>query len=256
MKLTVLGASGSFPGPDRACSGYLLDTGSTRLVVDLGWGTATRLFSCLGNHTGDGLDCVVITHEHPDHMGDLYALFRARWYMRRESPPIRLVAHEGVLTRLELAHDGTRRDLSRVFAWSDSGTEPTRVGDVEILSWLLPHYVPNLGIRIQCPDGVVAFSGDTGPSHDLAAVGRNADLFVVDATDRHQQPGVQPAPDGTPAFNLTAVQAGSAARDAEAKTLVLTHLWPGNDPEQALREARTTFGGDIVVAEDGMEIHI
>ena len=38
MRLTVLGCSGTFPGPDSPCSGYLVEHDGFRLVVDLGPG--------------------------------------------------------------------------------------------------------------------------------------------------------------------------------------------------------------------------
>jgi ribonuclease BN (tRNA processing enzyme) len=252
----VLGTSGSFPGANRACSGYVVETPSTRVVVDLGWGTAVRLFAVLGNHTGDGLAAVVITHEHPDHMADLYALFRARWYMRRNHPPTPLVAPPGVVDRLALTHDGERHELLSVFDWHPPQDAPIRVGDLEIRTWQLPHFVPNLGVRITSQDGVVAFTGDTGPSDDATTVGRDADLFVVDATDRHQQPGVEPAAPGSPAYNLTAAEAGALARDAGAATLLLIHLWPGNDPDLSRREAAAHFTGHVIVAQDGMILDV
>ena len=38
VKLTVLGCSGSVPGPDSPASGYLLEADGYRLVLDLGHG--------------------------------------------------------------------------------------------------------------------------------------------------------------------------------------------------------------------------
>ena len=250
----MLGASGAFPGAGLACSGYVVETDTTRLVVDLGWGTLTRLFALLGDHTGDLIDAVAITHEHPDHMADLYGLFRARWYARPDSPPIPLIAPPGVIDRLRLDHSGDDDSLFRVFEWQTHSDQPTLIGDTEIRTRALPHYVTNHGVRVSSSQGVVAFTGDTGPCAELATLGANADLFVVDATDRHQQPGVPPEPPQTPPFNLTAAEAGAAAREADASILVLTHLWPGNDAEQSRHEAAKAFDGPVVVARDGMTI--
>ena len=35
LSVTVLGSAGTFPGPHSACSGYLIRTRDTALVVDL-----------------------------------------------------------------------------------------------------------------------------------------------------------------------------------------------------------------------------
>jgi L-ascorbate metabolism protein UlaG (beta-lactamase superfamily) len=41
-----------------------------RIVLDLGYGTLPRLFDFTGSSVGEGIDAVVVTHEHPDHMVD------------------------------------------------------------------------------------------------------------------------------------------------------------------------------------------
>jgi len=56
----------------------------------------------------------------------------------------------------------------------------------------LPHYTVNVGVRLNGPGLTIAYTGDTGPDPALADLGRDADLFIVDATDRHpaaQRPG-------------------------------------------------------------------
>jgi len=50
----------------------------------------------------------------------------------------------------------------------------------------------------------------------------------------------------------TARQAGAVARDAGAGRLVLTHLWPGTDPEEAVRAAAESYPGEIAVAAPGL----
>ena len=41
LSLTVLGCGGTYAGPDNACSGYLLRTATTTVLVDLGSVTST-----------------------------------------------------------------------------------------------------------------------------------------------------------------------------------------------------------------------
>src|SRR5581483_215884 len=66
--LTVLGCSGSYPGPAQACSGYLLRCQGTVIWLDAGSGTLANL----QRHVGLAeVDAVVLTHEHPDHWSDI-----------------------------------------------------------------------------------------------------------------------------------------------------------------------------------------
>src|SRR5439155_17463706 len=77
MELTVLGACGSWPAPGEATSGYLLADSGFVLAIDLGTGTFARLQQRVSAET---VSSVVISHAHPDHFVDLYALFYFRFF--------------------------------------------------------------------------------------------------------------------------------------------------------------------------------
>ena len=78
---------------------------------------------------------------------------------------------------------------------------------------MLPHYVPNAGIRLTAPDVTVAYTGDTGPDDALAALGADADLFIVEATGQAKGIGVLREPT-QPRYHLRASDAGLWARRA------------------------------------------
>ena len=70
MRLTVVGCSGSFPGPESAASCYLLEADGFRLVVDMGNGS----LGALQRHAPlFGVDAVLLSHLHADHCVDLYS---------------------------------------------------------------------------------------------------------------------------------------------------------------------------------------
>jgi ribonuclease BN (tRNA processing enzyme) len=112
----------------------------------------------------------------------------------------------------------------------------------------LPHHVPNAGIRVEADGVVLAYTGDTGPSPALAELGRDADLFIVEATDRDGETD-------RPTRNLLAsTEAGHWARRAGARRLMLTHFWPGNDRTASVAAARKEFGGEVLAAEEGLTV--
>jgi ribonuclease BN (tRNA processing enzyme) len=187
-QLVVLGSCGAWPEPGKACAGFLIEHDGVRIVVDLGYGTAARLLAVLGSPVADGLDAVIVSHSHPDHMVDLHALLRARWFGRRGAPAIPLFAPDGVLTRLVELEDGNRSAVSRVFDWHPIPAPPQSAGPFRLDSMLLPHYVPNAGVRLSAPGLVIAYTGDTGPAAALADLGRDCDLYIVDATGTDRQP--------------------------------------------------------------------
>ncbi|MEU7779982.1 MBL fold metallo-hydrolase [Micromonospora parva] len=241
-QVTVLGSCGGFPEPGRACSGFAVDWDGYRLVLDLGYATLPRLLG----HWPDGvLDAVVVTHEHPDHCVDLHGLFRMRFYGQPGGPQLPLFCPPGVLDRLSGLEPDV--DLQAVF---DLHPLPGgyRVGPFDLTGLSLPHFVPNAGVRIAADGIVLAYSGDTGPTPALAELGHDADLFIVEATDRDGETS-------RPTRNLlTSTEAGRWARRAGARRLMLTHFWPGNDREVAVAAAQVEFGSAVMAAEEGLTL--
>ena len=249
-RLTVLGSCGAWPEGGRACSGFVLEHDGARIVLDLGYGTAPRLLGLLRSQAADGVDAVVISHEHPDHMADLHAFFRARWFGARGAPAVPLFATEGVMTRLAAIEDN-HDALAAVLDFRPIPAGPHQAGPLRLESAALPHFVPNAGVRLSVPGLTVAYTGDTGPDPALAGLGRDADLFIVEATDRHQRPGVPADP---PGLQMTASDAGQAAASAGARRLLLTHFWPGNDRGLSREQAAAAFPGEILLAEEGLSV--
>jgi ribonuclease BN (tRNA processing enzyme) len=252
-RLVVLGSCGAWPEPGRACSGFVLEHDGVRIVVDLGYGTLPRLLSLLGSPAADGIDAVIVTHAHPDHMVDLHGLFRARWFGRRGAPAIPLFAPESVLARLFSLEDDGEDIVRRVFDWHSLPAAAQAIGPLRLESMPLPHYVPNAGIRLTAPGLTLAYTGDTGPDPALAELGREAGLFITDATDSAQQHNRRAASTG-PVLTLTARQAGEAAAAAGARRLMLTHFWPGNDREASRAAAAEAFPREILLADEGLEV--
>lgn len=234
----MLGGCGAFPEPGRACSGFLVEWDGFRLVLDLGYATLPRLLA----HIPDAdVDAVVITHEHPDHCVDLHALFRIHRYGGPRRGKVPLYGPPGVLARLDALEPDA--PLSEVFDVYDlPGSHD--VGPFRLRALPLPHFVPSVGVRLESGAAVLAYTGDTGPDPSLADLGRGADLFVVEATDR-------PGETERGSRNLlTAREAGAWAAAAGVRRLMLTHFWPGNDRAAATRDAQASFKGEVLVADE------
>jgi ribonuclease BN (tRNA processing enzyme) len=246
MRVTVLGGSGAWPTARQACSGYLAESGGFLLLIDPGYATLPRL---LEHAAASAVDAVLISHGHADHCADLSPLLRAR--AMSDDPPGALAVHTlpGAVDAV-LALDPSRM-LDGSFVLREF-TPPDRfsIGPFEISSWLLPHHVPNAGLRLTAGGAVLAYTGDTGPSPAIAAMARSADLLLAEATHPHVVPA------HSAAYLSSAVQAGQHAARAGTGRLVLTHLWPGTDPVVALEAATGAFTGPIEVASPGLVIDL
>ena len=116
------------------------------------------------------------------------------------------------------------------------------IGPFRAHTRLLPHWVPNLGVRLSAGGRSLVYTGDTGPSPVVAELATGADLLLAEATHLSEPP-----PDVAP-YLSTAALAGSHAAAAGVGRLLLTHLWPGTPPSDAMAAAATAYSGPIGVA--------
>ncbi|MFZ0388675.1 MAG: MBL fold metallo-hydrolase [Solirubrobacteraceae bacterium] len=252
-RITTLGGCGGWPEAGRACSGFVIEHGGFRLVLDLGYGTLPRLLDLLGSSVADGLDAVVITHEHADHMVDLHGLFRARWFGKGDGTQIALYAPEPVLGKVIALEDPeAAEDLRTVFRWYPLPAASYEVGPFTLDSVALPHHVLTAGVRLTAPGLTIAYTGDSGPDPALVDLGRDADVYIVDAT----HPTPPRSASDQPRLLLSAAEAGEVADAAGARRLLLTHFWPGTDRTLAVTEARRCFAGEIHQANEGTVIEL
>jgi ribonuclease BN (tRNA processing enzyme) len=132
---------------------------------------------------------------------------------------------------------------------------------VRVSATLVQHapVFPALAFRFETDDGVVVFSGDTGPTPNLVELARGADVLVHEAIDREWVEQLLPAPrtdaqEGLFHHLLSAhtevTDVGAVAERAGVRTLVLSHLVPGNWPEHKWRQAHGGFSGRLVVGQD------
>lgn len=247
MKLTVLGGCGAWPTADQPCSGYVVEHDGFALLLDPGYATLPRL---LARMPAERVDAVLVSHGHPDHCADLNPLLRARALREEPLPALPVHTLPGALDAV-LALDAPRM-LAGAFTLREyTAGHRFGIGPFQVDAWLLPHFVPNAGLRLTADGLVLAYTGDTGPSPAVAAMARDASLLLAEATHPDH---VWPPSDAP--YLSTARQAGEHAARAGAERLMLTHLWPGTDRAAAATAAGMAYRGDISVAVPGAAISL
>jgi ribonuclease BN (tRNA processing enzyme) len=235
MTVTVLGCSGSYPGAGGACSGYLVEDGTTRLWLDAGAGTLANLQTHVELRQ---VDAIVLSHEHPDHWTDLEGFHNVlRFVLVRQKFPV--YAPAGLRER-------TYDDMSPWVQWHDvSDGDRVTAGTLDLTFSRTDHGPETLAVRIDSPeaDRSLGYSADTGPRWSLEALGPGLDLALCEATVPVELEGELQ--------HLSAPQAGESARAAGAERLVLTHLWPALDAEESRRRGSEAFGAEVDVATVG-----
>lgn len=251
MLLTVLGCSGSVPGPTTPASGYLIEDGDERLAVDLGNGTLAALQA---EHDPFALNGLLLSHLHPDHCADVAALTVLRRY--HPHPPHdprehRLAVHapsEGP-ARLAAAYAAdavelATTDLTDVYEFHPLGDDARIVAGFTVTSARVAHPCEAYGFRFERAGATLCYTGDSGPCAVLADLARGADLLLAEATWTHARS--RPVD-----LHLSGRQAGELAAAAGVGRLVLTHVAPWTDPVAVLTEARAAFDGEVTLARPG-----
>ncbi|MET1050734.1 MAG: MBL fold metallo-hydrolase [Acidimicrobiales bacterium] len=234
LSLTVLGCGGTYAGPDNACSGYLLRTATTTVLVDLGSGS---LANAQRHIDLTAVDAFVLTHEHPDHWLDLPVARNVyRYVLDRTGVPVFTTAGTRALA-VPFCRDTT-------FAWTTiADGDRATIGDIAFGFSRTDHPVETLAVLAEADGASVVYSSDTGPGWSPLAFGIRPDLALLEATfgGGHSLP-----------VHLTAAEAGERAAAVGARQLVLTHLLPGTDPARQKAEAEEAYAGPVTVAEPGI----
>ena len=248
MKLTVIGCSGSYPGPDSSASCYLVESeydGRTwRILLDLGSGSLGTL-----QRYADPLaiDAVFLSHLHPDHCFDISGYYVLRRYHPTGAQP-RIPVHgpKGTAKQMAVAYrlpedPGMTAEFD--FHVHDESVA-RQVGPFTVTVARVVHPVEAYAIKVEVGDSTLVYSGDTSVSDALVQLAKDADLLLAEASFREgeQNPG---------GLHLTGKGAGEAATRAGVGRLVLTHIPPWHDPQEAFAEARPVYDGPLELASTG-----
>ena len=258
MRVTVLGKSPSWQDAGGACSGYLLQSGETSVLMDCGNGVFAKLRQQVDYVD---VDAVLISHLHADHFLDLVPYSYALTYAPRQQP---VAVHTWPGTdsparpRL-IAPPGARETFRRVVgAWGnedliekafrleeyESGAT-VQVGPIRATFQEVPHFITTYAINVTADGtGKVTYGADSRPGPELVEFARDADLLLVEATlPRPERSGVR--------GHMTPEEAGEHGRLAGAKRVVITHISDELGDDWAREEAERGYGGPVEVAREG-----
>jgi len=260
MRLTFLGTGAAMPAGDRMQTGLLVERasrsgangasgqsareqGDDRVLVDCGSGVLHTLARTDVGY--EGVDTVLLTHHHLDHVSDLMVLLKARW-----------LAGEECLT--VVGPDGTEKlveDLLAVHDYLQDRIDLT-LRDVEAGSFELAGFeVDAIETRhsmhalAYCFDGELGYSADTEAFEGMAAFADGCSVFVHDCS----------FPDEVDVSNHpTPTQLGESMAGVDVDELYLTHLYPHTDGNhREMQDAvEEHFDGRVAVARDGLVVDV
>ena len=277
-QLVILGSGTPNPNPERGGSAYAVIVDNTPYLVDFGPG-AIRSFAALMPAWGGDMkemdvtkiEHAFLTHIHSDHTTGLSDLLLTPWIMGRENK-LNLYGPKGLEKMAGSLLDAYADDID----YRVNGTQPsngtgyqfnfTELADgvifqdrnLKVEAFRVKHgdFEDAYGFRFTSKDKVIVFSGDTGPSKSLERYAKDADILVHEV---YSNAGFLKKTKDWQIYHkghhTSTYEVGEIASRAKPKILVLSHiLFWGADEQDILEETRTTFSGNIRIAEDLMVI--
>jgi ribonuclease BN (tRNA processing enzyme) len=238
VRLTVVGCSGSAPGPASAASCYLVEHEGFRLLLDLGNGAFGPLQGLLDPAD---VDAVFLSHLHADHCLDVAPF--VVWSRYAGPTPHRrvpLYAPAGAERRLALAYDADGGPLTDVFDFAVVTPGLWRLGPFEVTTARTAHPAECHAVRLTAGARSLVYTGDTGPCARLVDLARDADTLLAEAA--HPE-----VPDLPADLHLTGTQAGELAARAHVRRLLVTHVPAWVDAAAQLAAAQAVFPGAELV---------
>jgi phosphoribosyl 1,2-cyclic phosphodiesterase len=237
-------------GSGSSGNAALVESGGTRVLVDAGFGpraVARRMLELGAELLPRGIDAIVVSHQHGDHMGRLEPLARAF------GCPVYL--HRGI----------EARRVRRRFEVRDyEARAPFSVGSIVVDAIDVPHDLPQVALRLVGPDGAFGIATDIGEgTRELVRFFGQCDGALLEAnhcTDLlwsgpyPQRLKTRVAGNRGHLSNAQAAHVASRLVGTRLRRLWLGHLSRANNtPQIALRSVRGAARGlDVAVVPHGV----
>lgn len=258
MRVTFLGTGSAMPTGDRFQTGLLLESATETLLVDCGSGALHGLQRTDVGY--EGVDAVLLTHHHLDHVSDLLPLLKARWLAG--ATELTIAGPEGtedLVTDLLGVHDYLRDRVDLDFR--EVGPESFSLAGFDVTGFEVRHSMYCLAYRFEESGAESAsgagdrpafvFSGDTEAFPELVEFADGAAVLAHDCS----------FPDSVDVDNHpTPSELGAALAEGggEVGRVYLTHLYPHTDGhhDEMLDSIGDHYDGDVRFASDGLSIDI
>lgn len=248
MEVFVLGSGVGVPNVKRRYPGLFVKSGTESILIDPGPGSIRQLLK-LGFSYNE-LDSLILTHFHPDHCLDFVSfLFACKYPLAPRRKSLSVIGAHGLKNFYKgvLGVFGDTILPSMFDLYLKEEQEATVIGDKTELSIKpVEHSDNSIAIRYKDVDGkILCYSGDTDYCVNIVELARKADLLILECSFPDE---------GKVRGHLTPSYAGRIAREAETKSLLLTHLYPVCDGYDILSQCKKEFSGEVRVASDLMKI--
>jgi len=247
--VTLLGTGTIIPYPGRKSTAIILETGQEKILFDCGPSTPEAVV--VAGFEISSIHRFFITHFHADHtlgLGHVIAAAKndPEFPSDRRIP---LYGPEGIEEFLR-SWDGLYHSFGKVPSLFQPitvrGGDRLKLPDSEISVHPARHGgQPAVSYRVESGGSVFVYTGDTSFSESLVEFSRGADLIAAECSFN------DPAPAGG---HMTVSDVGRLASEAEPARIVLVHMYPWVDGEDARNKVDSMCRAEVIAGRDGLRL--
>ena len=229
MKLTILGNRGSYPRPGDACSGYLLEDGKTKIILDLGSGCLANLLSVA---KPEELTAVICSHLHFDHISDLFVL---QYALQETGKKLLVYAPATPKNTFDMLSNCSNFDVKPIMEETQ-----LKLGNLDVSFKLLEHGVDNYAMKFNDGKWQFMYTGDTCKCKALETFLEGVQTVLCDCNvfeDQHSNK------------HLSLYEACDLCNQAKVRHLIMTHFNPAIRSEKYLQLAAARFNNRVSKAD-------
>lgn len=243
MKLKVVGYWGAYPEPDSATSCYVVSDNNSKIVIDMGSGSLSKLMKY---EDINKINDVIISHFHYDHFVDVYPLqFNSmiQQNLKNRKDPVNIYTPYDPLYSDAMDYQTFTKNIM-----FNQGS----IFDINgfITTFLKTnHVIDSYAVKLEKSGKTLVYTSDTAWSDELVEFSKNADLLISEASLFDEMKGKVEG-------HLTAGEAGKLACLSNVKKLLLTHFPHFGVIELLKKQASKYYKKEIILAEENLTVEL
>jgi ribonuclease BN (tRNA processing enzyme) len=252
MQITIVGSGTVVPSLERRQSCVVVRAGGQTLVFDLGSGALRGMLR--SGLDPFAVDRIFFMHLHPDHTVDVVPLLFAINYGAPEERtlPLNVAGPEPFLRFWKSVMEVWGNWMTGDYTTLVSELPHECQSPIDLagyrLSWApAEHRRESIAYKLDAGSSAFVYTGDTEYSESVVELARGADTLLIECS----------FPDDAPVpGHLTPSDVARIASEAGVRRVVLTHIYPAADELDLVTEVGRDYAGEVVVAEDGLELKV
>ena len=246
MNVIFLGTGGSAITAERNGVSILLDEDT---LLDCSEGVTKRLIKL---DKIKGIKEILVSHFHVDHSMGLFGMLWHYWLVVNRIKQLKIYGPPKIEQFVEqiLQMTQTPREAFPFTIKYHEFRNPDEMKYEDILALEVPHNEITLAFRIDRKKSI-CYTSDMGPNDKIVEFARNSDLLIHDVSASEKQ-----ADWAHKYHHCSSKDAAMNAKKANVKILAMVHIMPQNEKNKTilLEDARKYFDGEIILAEDLLEL--